>query len=1185
MELIHRFQTPDNASGQAKPELKITCIRPYIFRKITTLFLLLVVSLPLSAAGRMERYEEVLQKTAADSGFDPTLTVSGKEGQEFYTINLAHPSKGVTLGCMVFRDKQSKKALFAVANTFGKAAEKIYGTTPEIKKHRRILEGIKVLESDSPAHDYKNEVMKWAMPRTRGMRVDLTPLVSFSVTVIGGASPEPYMVHLLKNLKATGLLTPEEEGVSFRVIAEKDGYIPDSKVVDTGNISPSSITVNGQVMDDLGKPVPDVKVTIPSLKETGKTDAAGHFWLSVETKGSNPFSTSLTLTLKTPTTGMMVSFENPEPLMVPGDATIKIMVKDDMGNPVKAGRVKLKWTVPDFVITPITKGKLNRNGTLIVPVQVYAPSGPGQMLPEPSSLQVKLEVEIIPEDGGEAGSASLEIPLNLSMIIGTTVGPEMKPRPEKNAPQLFRMAQLLMAGRWEDGSGKFRVLVHPLHPVAHKAPKEWWLAWSDEDHLPLEFPVTETPQPGKVIDVGMVDVLTPDEHENRLRNVAAEFFAAMPLTPSEQSGIQSALRRMTFMDGGVSNVPYYTDNFTNDTGVIHIPATSKEYWSHNLNVENDAAYEIIPHELGHFVHHHLVERFSYINMCYNKLSTGTHTTWTIEPGQLPVKLPYISFSENTADFFALLFRNFWETRHPEIKDSLYFKRPGYLQEFENDEKAMQVVASMEPGYMVEGVQTRFLRVFYGNASQTRPTSVFSDYLNVMLLYMDRPQGWLGGLVNRPARTIYQWIETRQRMPGAFGPAKPMALATRYRLIPGAPPAPTATIAYGEKTGGLQVDRKEVDFSRFPVVPVPFGSRLKITAGTISIDLSDMDTRRTITLKAPAEIVLESRTEITVLKGLVGADFPVTLATPGGKVTPMGTVVQVHVSENGTTEVNTLEGSVRVISNDGSVRLLKAGQSISMDAAGILTTVSACNPMEILTELLPKVTLPPIPAKRVAETGTIGNWQQQLASFPWWALIGAVLFIFLAVATLMWLLRRLLAALIIAPLVAAGVLVIGRLILTPVESENFSFAILFVSPWSAWNINADWLPAMAWLMGGLIAGFILRGWFRGLVAGFLVTWIPWILFHLPAGAAMPGNWQAALTLGQQIVQNMQVDLLALMATSGLGGFISGLLIPVKHQNGTRRHRSHSHDDDWDVTHSQTNREDNFFDHAIGGSDDE
>jgi hypothetical protein len=1173
-------------------------MKSWTFQFVAAVLLLLTVCLPLTATSRMERYKQVLRKTAADLNFSEEMKVTGSETGEMYDLSIPHSlasgKKSVTLKLVSYQSEKVKKAFLEIVKVFGKASKEVYGSTPRMTTTNRTLDGIKIVESDSPAHTYKSQVMNVTMPRIRGMTVNITPLISFSVTTMGGPDPRPYMAQLLKNLKEAGLLEPIEEGVSFRLLAEKDGYIPASRVVDTGDISPSSITVSGQVVDAQGDPVQGAKVTIPSLKETGNTDNSGHFRLSVETKGSKPFSTSMTLTLGTPTSGMMISFENPDPLPVPGDATIKIKVRDDKGSPVKAGRVKLKWTVPDFVTTSTTTGKLGKDGTLTVPVQTSMPSGPGAILPEPSSLQVKLEVEVTPDDGGKTGSATLELPLNLSMIIGTTVGPDMKPRAEKTAPQLDRMAKILMAGNWEDGSGKFRVLVHPLHPVSHKAPKEWWLAWSDEDRLPLEFPVTEAPQPGKVIDVGMVDVLTPDEHVTRLRNVAAEFFAAMPLTPSEQSGIQSALRRIVFVDGGVSNVPYFTDNYTNDTGVIHIPGTSKEYWAGNLNIDNDAAYEIIPHELGHFVHHHLVERFSYINMCYNKLSTGTHDTWSTEPGQLPIKLPYISFSENTADFFALLFKKFWETRHPEIKDSPYFKRPGYLSEFEKDEKAMAVVSSMEPGYMVEGVQTRFLRVFYGNVTETRPASVFSDYLNGMLLYMDRPQGWLGGLVNRPARTIYQWVETRQRLPGAFGPADPIALATRYRLIPGAPPAPTATIAYGEKTGRLLLDRKEVDFGRFPVVPVPMGSRLKVTTGTISVDLSDMDTRRTITLKAPVEIVLESRTEIKVLRGLVGADFPVTLTTPGGKVTPLGTVVQVTVNEQGGTEVKTLEGNVRVMSSSGAAKMLKAGQSISMDAAGALGAAGTCNPVETLTELLPKVELPPIPAKRAGGTGTFANWQKRLSSFPWWALVGAVLLIFLVFVALVWLVRRLLAALIIAPLVAAGLLVIGRLILKPTGAKAFSFGTLFVSPWSAWNINADWLPVVAWLVGGLIAGFILRGWFRGFMAGLLVPLVPWILFHLPSGTPMPGDWQTVLALGEQMVKNAGFDLLALMLASGMGGFIGGLLMPAKRlrippagRRQVRRPDPARDDRGWDTDYSHSAEHSGFFDHDSGddGDDDD
>ncbi len=1176
-----------------------------IFRHIAAVLLLLMVCVPLSAASRMDRYKQVIRKTAEDFNIQETVKVTGSETDGFYSLEIQHPlipgksifDKSVTFTLTAFPDKKTRKAFFSALKKFGKMAQDVLvdDVPPTVHKTIRILNGVRVEESDSPPYTYNTPGMSGTFPRTRGMRVDIAPLISFSVTTMGGPNPEPYMAQFLKNLKEAGLLGPIEEGVSFRVLVEKDGYVPTSRVVDTGGISPSSITVSGQVRDVQGLPVQGAAVTIASLKETGMTDADGHFRLSVETKGKKPFSTSLALTLETSTSGMAISFENETPLPAPGDSTIKIMARDKKGTPVKRGRVTLTWTVPDFVTATITSGQLDKDGMLMVPVHVQIPSDLGYLPPEPSSLKIKLKVEVTPEGGGEPGSAVLEVPLNLSMIIGTTVGPDFKPRAENNPPRLFQMSPSFMAGRWKDHAGAFRVLVHPLHPVKHKAPKEWWLAWSDEDRLPLELPVPEAPQPGNIVDVGLVDVLTPDEHVSRLREVAAEFFAAMPLTPSEQSGIQSALRRIVFVDGGVSEVPYFTDNFTNDTGVIHIPGNSKEYWSRNLHVENDAAYEIIPHELGHFTHHHLVERFSYINMCYNKLSTGSHTTWSTEPGQGPMKLAYISFSENTADFFAVLFKKFWAARHPEIKNSLYFKRPGYHPEFENDKKAMEVVASMEPGYMVEGVQTLFLLVFYGNASQTRPSSVFSDYLNTMLLYMDRPHGWLGGLVNRPARTIYQWVETKRRLPGAFGPADPMTVATRYRLIPGAPPAPTATLAYGEKAGRLQIDRKEVDFKRFPVAAVPFGSKLTVPSGTISLDLSDMDTRRTITLRAPAEVVLESRTELKVLRGLVGADFPVTLNTPGGNVTPMGTVVQVYVDKNGSTKVDTLEGNVRVLSSSGAVKMLKAGQSITMGQSGTLTAISSCQPVEILSKLLPKVTLPPIPAKKPAETGLSRNWQQRLSSFPWWALLGGVLLIFIAIATLMWLVRRLLAAVLIAPLVAAGVLVIGQLIMKPTGNTSFSFGTLFVSPWSAWNINADWLPVAAWLVGSLIAGFIMRGWFRGFMAGLLLPLIPWILFHLPSGTAMPVDWQTVLALGQQMLRNAGVDLLALLATAGLGGFIGGLLIPVK-RRGThpvpgphprRRPSYNDYDGDWDSAYSHTAENDDFFDNdsADDGGNDE
>ncbi|NOZ13038.1 MAG: hypothetical protein GXO69_05245 [Acidobacteria bacterium] len=1157
------------------------------------ILLLLAAAMPLTAGSLMERCKKVLRQTALDFNLNPAVSVAGKEGQEFYTINLSHPENGISLGCMVFRDKEAKKSLFKVAKGFGEMAKGVYGTMPKIVKTTRVLEGVKVAESDCPAHVYKNDVMKWTVPRTRGMRVDITPLISFSVTSTGGPDPAPYMVKLLKNLKAEGLSASVNSGVSFRLLVKKQGFISKSRIVDTGNISPSSITVSGRVVDVRGKPVPGARVAIGSLKETVETDTDGYFRLFAETEGEKPFSVSLTMILDPSVNGIKISFKNPKLLPVPGNSVIKILVRNDKGNPITSARIKLKWTVPDFVTHPAGNGTLNKNGILAVPIIIRTPADPGRIDPDPSSLRLKLDAEVRLKDTGKSAFATLSVPLNLSMIIGTTVGPDMKPRPETAPPGLFLMNAALFVANWKDNAGAFRILVHPQHPVSGRTAKKWWIAWGDRDRLPLELPVPEAPAPGKIVDVGLVDVLTPDEHVTRLRNVAAEFFAAMPLTPSEQSRIQTALRRIVFVDGGMGNVPYFTDNFTDDSGIIHIPDTSKKYWSENLREDNDAGYEIIPHELGHFAHHNLVERFSYINMCYNKLSTGLHSTWKTEPGQLPLKLPFISFSENTADFFALLFRRFWLSRHPEIKDSVYFKRIGYLTEFETDEKAMKVVGNMEPGYMIEGVQTRFLRVFYGRACQNQPGAVFSDYLNTMLLYMDRPQGWLGSLVNRPARTIYQWIESKNRMPGTFGPADPVALAARYRLIPGMAPAPTAAMGYGEKTAALKINGKAVDFGQFPVVPVPFGSRLNVTEGMISIDLSDMDNRRTVVLKAPAEIMLKSRTEITVFRGLAGIDFPAVLAVPGGKVTPLGTVVQVIVNRNGVTEISTLEGKVQVVPNAGSVKQLKTGELLTLDKNGILTVISHCNPEKKLRNLLPETALLPVPVqKNRSGISPVENLRHRLSSFPWWALVGIFSLVFLILTTIAWLLRRLLAALIISPFAAAGVLAMGQLILKPAGNENLSFGSLFVSPWTAWNTSGDWLPAAAWLLGGLIAGFIVRGYFRGLIAGLLVPLLPWILFSFPANAEIPATIQTALSLGEQMLRQVQLNFPILLAVTGLGGGIGGLLLPKKKQMNSKTHSSrhvrrdyNDPDDARDNGYGHSVDDNNFFDQETGDDGDD
>lgn len=657
------------------------------------------------AAHDGDKIDRVLQKTLEDEGHTVTFMRSGKPGDEFFDVKAYDPNvDGLQLQATGYISQEVKDAVAQLGQAFGEMAKAQYGgATPSVSTSTVMFDGVKVRRMVTAAKNYEGQVMSVSMPRMTSLFVEANPLLAFGVTVQGDRNPNPYMKALIHNLKEAGMLGPVEEGVEFTIQVRKDGWIPLNRPVATGNMSPSSITVTGTVVGPDGNPVSGATLHVPSLKITADSDMNGRFRLHAPTEGKDPFSIDLTLHLKQPTAGTSVSVTGPaNPVLpVPGTPKLNLRAVDKDGKPLEKADVELKWTVPGFVKTPMVTAMLDDKGMLQIPLDIRKPDGISGLAVDESSLRIKLTAVVKPRDGGSHGTATFTAPLNLAMVVGRTVGPDMKPRAEKEAPwAVLGDYRNQCLDSMKDDTGIFRLLVQPLHPLKLSPFKGWALRWSDRNRIAMDCLIKPAPTPGKVVDVGLVDVLTVDEHVKRLTDVLQEFCSAMSLTPAEKSDALSAIRRLVFQANSTEAEPKYRDNYTNNSGVISIPGKAAYYWGTNLMENNDPAYQIIPHELGHFMHHHIIEKHAFRHVFYNKLSTGAHKTWTVPPGSA-FKAPYLSFSENTADFFALLFRKFWQDRHPEIKDSPYFKLPGYLHEFETDDKAMAVVGTGTAGYKVE----------------------------------------------------------------------------------------------------------------------------------------------------------------------------------------------------------------------------------------------------------------------------------------------------------------------------------------------------------------------------------------------------------------------------------------------------------------------------------------------------
>ncbi|MGD9099647.1 MAG: FHA domain-containing protein, partial [Anaerolineae bacterium] len=105
------------------------------------------------------------------------------------------------------------------------------------------------------------------------------------------------------------------------------------------------------------------------------------------------------------------------------------------------------------------------------------------------------------------------------------------------------------------------------------------------------------------------------------------------------------------------------------------------------------------------------------------------------------------------------------------------------------------------------------------------------------------------------------------------------------------------------------------------------------------------------------IVLHADGAVEVKKGLVGADFSVTVKTPTAQVTSAGTMFTVEVGESGETRVQTLQGQVQVQGNAGGSQTLSAGQQVAVSAGGALGEVSTFDVETTRQELSPAPEMP------------------------------------------------------------------------------------------------------------------------------------------------------------------------------------------------------------------------------------
>ncbi|NOZ78575.1 MAG: hypothetical protein GXP48_05240 [Acidobacteria bacterium] len=560
-------------------------------------------------------------------------------------------------------------------------------------------------------------------------------------------------------------------------------------------------------------------------------------------------------------------------------------------------------------------------------------------------LEVTFRARAYDPLGTFLAGTTLKVPLNVAIVTGTTLGPDMKPRAQPVAPWLVRgnmIASQLQPGK----PARFTILVQPPADLSKAM-----LRWGPQAILPLQLPVSAIPWSGTIgapvrgahIDLGGIDVLSPAEHEARIKGWVEEMLRGLGWNNGNLGQAIARLRGLPFnySVSGIS-VPLYTRGITNATGEVRIPLAAKDYWGVQAFLPGeDPPYAIFLHELGHFVHQQMVESWLQVCIIDKRFNGGPHTTWRPPDAWTEKGKQMTSFFENTADFFASLAFDFIQTRHPEITRSIFFNR-GYLAEFDSGGKA-DAAAAAYGGCRVEGVETTYLRQLYGASVHTRPARVFGDYLRVM--NAKKADSWIFRWV--PARNISEWIALKGR-PLGMQPAIPLTdLARRYQmfscentflLYPATASTP-AEIAINHESHTLNGRRLGE-----PVAP---GDTVLVTKGSIVLQINQVTGGRPAAVAASrgASFEIVSPTLIVLYNGSIAVDGPIAVENRQVTLAPSGTSFAARVEPGGGLRAQVIEGQVTVSGPAGTSHLAE-GEAATIDGSGRLTPVPV-EPVQLL----------------------------------------------------------------------------------------------------------------------------------------------------------------------------------------------------------------------------------------------
>lgn len=644
-------------------------------------------------------------------------------------------------------------------------------------------------------------------------------------------------------------------------------------------------------------------------------------------------------------------------LPVSGFTNLKIVAKNEFGeklvSPYKIKIILENEKLLQFIDISVPEGIIDEFGNFNTDITISEPDPNNYKTLDEVPLNATFKVQFLnPQNSEITFEKLIKIPIGMTLLYGQTIGPDYKARREPMPPE-FKATTYQIANQtdekgnfyvlfnttlFEKNIEKFKKLAERTQQIFNMDQFDFSLHWSESCSLPLNYILPDSIRnklkAAKKIKVGkngLIDLLSAEEQEQRIKNLVALFIEQMPLKPDKKSFVLSKLNSLMFRYGfTTSKYPEFKDKFC-QVNIIDAPLSKEKYWSKEfINGKENPSFNQMMHVIGHFLHNCIcLEDFRNYSFLSNKCN-GSEKIWIHQRDaerNIFDKSEYISFSESGADFFTYLMYQFILKSDKEFALKSIYYQAGYLPQFEDKDKAIQTKQKY-PIYSVSGVQTAFFVNYYGEECFNNPANVYSDFLLTQALYSKLT------IFGEPAMTINEWLTAKRHFfdkEFITNNADPAALATEFGQINEQQKFlvfPTSNY----KEAAIEINGNVIsDFSQIPAAYIDTASVVKVLKENFKLIIPTEEQLHIIEMNENSSIKIGEDNKLKLLIGSFNFFSSINFTSSLAQFTPSSNNFSVNLKAELTT-IKVKQGELKVTSGRDE-EIILSGEYSTMNKKG------------------------------------------------------------------------------------------------------------------------------------------------------------------------------------------------------------------------------------------------------------